>query len=411
MRIIFDGAYGIKSFGDDAPLISLVSYFKNKFEKLDAVVVSRNSDENPYARYGIRSIPGIEYDAKADSIGRWFRGFNVDDDRSDLKNLYNELKGSQLLVLGAGNFINDYTIDLVRGPLPRLLIMHLLARMVSVPIYWFGMSAGPINTELGRRYAYLASTLASKITLRDEYSYKLLQRIGISRDMKVVPDVVYAFPVNTLPVKDKFSAYKEAHKNKNGVIAISVRGVSESMGMSYGNFIVAMAELCDRLVSIYGMSVLFIPQCIYDKGEKIEDDRFVASQIIEKTKLKDNMHSVDDDINAEDCISLYKNSKAAICLRLHGNVFAVKNSVPTVGISYNPKVLSFYKFISLDNCCIDLKEFQIYSVINLVSFVQKNKAAFHLAAKKLENDGKAALEAYGELAVSCIYEGVAKDFS
>ncbi len=96
-------------------MLVLVDLLREKLGDVDAVVVARHAGEDQYSRYGIRSVNGLEYETKEQSIGKWFRGFNPDDDETDLCQLYSEIASSDLLVLGAGNFLVDYTIDLLKA--------------------------------------------------------------------------------------------------------------------------------------------------------------------------------------------------------------------------------------------------------------------------------------------------------
>src|SRR4030042_4013473 len=132
-KVSFAGAYGIHSQGDDAALIVMVEGLRQRIGPFDGVVITRHAQENPYAQYSLRSVQNIEYDNKPESIGKWFRGFNYSDDRSHLELLQEEISSSDLLVLGAGNWLVDVTIDLLRGPIPYLMILTLMAKMSGIP--------------------------------------------------------------------------------------------------------------------------------------------------------------------------------------------------------------------------------------------------------------------------------------
>jgi colanic acid/amylovoran biosynthesis protein len=119
-KVSFAGAYGIRSQGDDAALLALVEGLRRRIEHFDGVAIARHAQENPYATYGLRSVQNIEYEHKSESIGKWFHGFNYGDDRDHLKLLQEEIGSSNLLVLGAGNWMVDVTIELLRGPIPYL---------------------------------------------------------------------------------------------------------------------------------------------------------------------------------------------------------------------------------------------------------------------------------------------------
>ena len=122
-KICFAGAYGIRSQGDDAALVVLIEELRHRIGSFEGVVIARHASEDHYSRYGLRSVQNMEYDSKAESEGKWFRGFNPSDEKEDLCMLQNELATSDLLVLGAGNFLIDYSIDLLKGPIPYLLLL------------------------------------------------------------------------------------------------------------------------------------------------------------------------------------------------------------------------------------------------------------------------------------------------
>lgn len=128
-KICFGGAYGIRSCGDDAALVQMARMLEARIGRFDGVVISRHADENPYEDLGLRVIPGLEFESASDAAGKWFRGFNPDDDRADLRALRDEIAGSDLLILGAGNAFIDITIDVLRGPVPLMTVLCALAKM------------------------------------------------------------------------------------------------------------------------------------------------------------------------------------------------------------------------------------------------------------------------------------------
>lgn len=398
-KIIFDGAYGIKSFGDDAPLIVMAKFLRKKLGEIDAVVVNRHPEEGAYDDYGIRSIAGVEYESKEESIGKWFRGLNVDDEHDDLCALFSEVESSDLLVLGAGNFLVDYTIDILKGPVPRFLLMSLMAQMAGVPIFWYGISVGPLTTKMGRDMARLAARFASCITVRDEKSVGELRDLGIMSKIHQLPDVVYGFDCPPAGHALKFSAYREAHSKGRKVIAISLRALPGGIGLSTDDYMRLMAQLCDGLVEKYGVNILFVPQCIYTHGNSIEDDRNIAKVVMALTIRKDHLFSVNEDMDAYDCLSLYEGAFAAVCTRLHGCVFSVKNGVPTIGLNYNPKVSEFFRWIECDHFVLDILGLNVLEIMEKLNLSLKSHGEIIHAAKKINNIGRLTVADYVENAI------------
>ena len=66
------------------------------------------------------------------------------------------------MIVGAGNFLVDYSIDILKGPVPIFLILSLMAKMAGTQIFWFGISVGPLNTRLGKKMSFLSGILVDK---------------------------------------------------------------------------------------------------------------------------------------------------------------------------------------------------------------------------------------------------------
>lgn len=401
-KVIFEGAYGLKSFGDDAPLIVLVDLLRANLGEVDAVVITRHTQDDDYSAYGIRSIPGLEYETKKQSEGKWFRGFNPNDDKEDLCELYKEIESSDLLVLGAGNFLVDYTIDILKGPVPRFLLLSLMAEMTGTPIFWFGMSVGPLKTKIGMDMSRLAASLATVITVRDEKSLGELNRLTVTKSASLLPDAAFGLVIPPMGHGLKFSAYRNAHTDGRPVIAISVRSMPGGLSLSTKDYISLMARTCDRLIEVFNCNLLFIPQCCYEFGNYDEDDRNVAKEIIKFCKNEKNLFTVEEKINAYDCLSLYEKANTAICTRLHGNVFSLRHGVPTIGINYNPKVLEFYKWLGCEEYVLDIDSLCENSIIDKLSLACDNSGLFAKKSNKIIEVGIPAINRYAELAIAAM---------
>lgn len=399
---MFDGAYGIRSFGDDAPLIVLVELLRQRLGEIDGVVVNRHVHDYDYSDYGLRSISGLEYQTKEQALGKWFRGFNPDDEREDLCQLYHEIEASDLLVLGAGNFLVDYTIDILKGSIPRFLVMSLMAEMTGTPIFWFGMSVGPLSTKIGRDMSRQAARMAAVITVRDEKSMVELDHLGVKKESILMPDAALGLKLPDKGHGMKFLAYRNAHSSGEPVIAISVRSMPSGAGLSSNEYIKLMAETCNCLVKKYSCNVIFIPQCPYEFGSYAEDDRNIAAEIIKCSDKKTKLFSVEEQMNADDCLSLYEGAIGAVCTRLHGNVFSIRHGVPTVGLNYNPKVLEFYKWLGCEEYALELEDINEAKIVDALDDAFKRRDIFTKSAEIIMSDSIPVLGKYADYAIAAM---------
>ncbi len=119
-------------------------------------------------------------------------------------------------------------------------------------------------------------------------------------------------------------------------------------------------------------------------------------------ELKNNAFNVDDDIDLFDCLSLYQGAYAAICTRLHGNVFAALQDVPVIGINYNPKVLEFYKWIGFDEFSIDINDLNSNTITNKLNKLIQIREKFIYNARARLKLANSEIEKYADIAVECL---------
>ncbi|MBI2353860.1 MAG: polysaccharide pyruvyl transferase family protein [Deltaproteobacteria bacterium] len=385
-KVVFAGAYGIQSQGDDAALVVMYKELCQYFPGLEGVVVCRHAGEDLYAPYGMRSVPNFEYASKSESVGKWFQGFNFSDDRTNLCRLYREICESNLLVLGAGNALVDYSIDLLRGPIPYFVILTLMAHMAGTPVMWFGISVGPLRTDYGRDLTRMAARLANIITVRDERSIDELRGLDFNGEITLLPDPVLGLePVGAGDPKQQ-RIIAEANNRGGPLVALSVRNIPDSPELSSNHYLDVMATVCDRLAAEKKATLLFVPQCTYSHGNPLEDDRQVAVEVVRRMKMSDNALVVQDHLSIRETQGLYAGASVALCTRLHGNVCAAIEGVPTVAVSYNPKVASFMQWLGCPELVVTPAIFSINQLMARLDhvFEERDQLAQHMRRRTAE---------------------------
>ena len=405
-RIVFAGAYGIQSQGDDAPLLVMTSMLRETYGQFDGVVVSRPPGGAEYSALGLRSVANFEYATKAESLGKWFRGFNPEDDRTDLLKLESEIAGSDLLVLGAGNALVDQCFDLLRGPVPYFLALTLMARMSGVPVMWYGLSIGPLRTPMGRKYARLCLDLAASVTVRDAKSVVVARDIGYQGSCKQLPDPVLGLtaPAST-PCSPKVLAWwRQAHDTSADVVAVSVRALPPGC-MSHEEWVGQMAALLDTLHELHGLRPLFIPQCTYSHGGPLEDDRVVAEQVVAAMKHGDCAVQVKEHLSVDECLSLYAGARLALCTRLHGVVFAAMNGIPVVAFGYHPKVEEFMHWLKQPEQIVPLETPDIEHWLGCAGKALAMEQADRRRMIERVKEGRNQVQEYGRIASALLAQG------
>ncbi len=402
-RVMFAGAYGIQSQGDDAPLLVMARMLREKIGPFDGVVVSRPPGGAEYSAYGLRSVPNFEYASKADSLGKWFRGFNPDDDKADLVALEQVLASSDLLVLGAGNALIDLSIDILRGPVPYFLILTLMAKASGVPILWYGLSIGPLHTMMGQKYARLCLDMASAVTVRDTSSVSVAQKIHYDGMCEVLPDPVLGLPTPAAePTSPRAQAWwNKAHTQKRGVVAVSLRWLPAGC-MSHEDWVHSMATVLDTLYEKHDLCPLFIPQCTYQHGGPLEDDRTIAEQVSAAMRHDDQAVIITDQLDVEETLSLYAKARLGLCTRLHGVVFASMNGVPVVAFGYNPKVAGFMEWLGQKNAVVPVLAAAPDNWLRLAeAALGKSNLEMNTILERIEQ-GRRQVARYGDIAATLV---------
>ena len=104
------------SAGDDAPLEVMTRLLRKKLnDKVHFTVLGRHQDKQFEKDYRVKVVRNFEYDTKRQSAGRWLKGFNPDDSVAEVERILDLYSRADLLILGAGNFLNEHCKGLLKG--------------------------------------------------------------------------------------------------------------------------------------------------------------------------------------------------------------------------------------------------------------------------------------------------------
>jgi polysaccharide pyruvyl transferase WcaK-like protein len=109
------------------------------------------------------------------------------------------LRRVRVLVIGGGGQISDHFEGIWGFPL-QLFAWSLLARCAGAQILVLNVGAGPLNLPASRMLFRWTLRLATYRSHRDERSRRLLEEIGLTDPVPVVPDLVFAWKPATTAV-------------------------------------------------------------------------------------------------------------------------------------------------------------------------------------------------------------------
>jgi polysaccharide pyruvyl transferase CsaB len=279
--VVISGAYGMDNAGDDEVLGAILAQLRAIDGAMPIMVLARQPEKTAL-RFGVSTAHLFRLWQWLPALGR-----------------------ARLFISGGGTLLQDVTS---RRNLLYYLFTIWAAYRRGCGVMLYGCGVGPISWPLGRRLtARILNSCAQVITLRDGDSLALLQAMGVSGPaLYLAADPALNGPVTGLTPKPQL-------------------GVAVRPWPGFEGHIPALAQAVRYAWERYGLQPLFL--CFAPQDEA------PARKIMEE--LSDVPCAVTRDVAALGAVSL------VLSMRLHGLVFALRDEIPAVGVSYDEKVKSF----------------------------------------------------------------------
>lgn len=307
--VIISGAHGMGNIGDEAALSGILSDLRSLDSSMPICVLSRNPKETA-ARHGVNSIHSFNLPALWSALGK-----------------------SSLFISGGGTLIQD--ISSTRSLLYYLLCLRL-AKKRRCAVMMYGCGIGPVRKKGNRRRAArVINRCADAITLRDGDSLEELKALGVSAP-EIIPAIDPALFIEDMDKSELDSLLRSCGlKGGERYVCFCLRPWE-----GFSHMAVLFASAADYAFERHGLKSVFLPM-------NHSEDAALAENI---TALCSHSPIIlDRSFSAAEAAGLISRMDVLVGMRLHALVFAAKNAVPTVGISYDPKVAAFLKYIGRSN--------------------------------------------------------------
>jgi polysaccharide pyruvyl transferase CsaB len=304
MNFLLSGYYGFGNAGDEAVLAAILDHLGERVPDGSRFIVTAG---DPAATIALHGNSRHHVDAVP---------------RQHPRQLVQAIKACDVFISGGGSLLQDVTS--LRNIVYYTSLIRL-ARLSRKPVMIYAQGVGPLIRPLSQKLARAAVQSARAITVRDEDSKRLLQRIGVQRKIEVTADPVWALTPAT---------YSRQHTGDNTRAA---NGAAPTWGISLRPW--PGYEYDPQHSSVIADGLRHARQSINARF------RFLPMQGSTDRDILYGLYEAGHD-EIVDTSGLHPREVMAECgrcdvmiaMRLHALIFAAAQRVPCVAINYDPKV-------------------------------------------------------------------------
>ncbi|OGI19219.1 MAG: polysaccharide pyruvyl transferase CsaB [Candidatus Melainabacteria bacterium RIFOXYA2_FULL_32_9] len=292
-NILISGYYGFDNFGDDAILHTLLHNLRTNFKNCQITVISKNPAK-------------IKQDYDVNSVYTF-----------DYKEIIKQMKSTDLYISGGGSLLQDITSI---KSLFYYLALIFLAELFKIKTCIYAQGIGPIKSKLGKILTGIILKKVDLITVRDQQSKEFLDKLGIK-------SYLTADPVWNIDLKNM---------NKSNLVLNTEK---RKVGIQLRDWYLLNNEKLEYLVEAINLNFDDNYQLILISLQDSHDLE-VTKKFNEILKLKNPNFDIHlaSNLSISSSISLISQLDYIIAMRYHASLIAIKSSIPTLAISYDPKV-------------------------------------------------------------------------
>ena len=335
--VLICGSYGHGNAGDEAILEAIIAAFRRREPDVPITVLSRSPEETE-KRHGVTAIYKFNMPAVFAAMAR-----------------------ARLFISGGGSLIQDATSS---RSLYYYLFTIMAAKILGCRVIMYGCGIGPVSRGHNRRLARMViDSFADSITLREEDSLRELRSFGVKHPrMQVSSDPALTLERAADSEVDTAMESLGLEKDKKYICIVPRKwpGFEEKAE--------CFALCADAIHEEMGYETLFLS--IDHKNDAL------AAELIAK-RMRSPGTIARDVFPARLTMGILSRMEGVISMRLHGLIFSAGQGVPVTGVSYDPKVNAFLRYIGQDSC-IDLAE------LTAPRLIEETKSSLSMPQEELQ---------------------------
>jgi polysaccharide pyruvyl transferase CsaB len=299
------GSYGGNNMGDEAILQSIITQINDSFDA-EIVVFSRDPDDTMNRHKVHRAVP--------------VRSLSRKESLAEIKNL-------DVLIVGGGGILYDHEVK-------TYLREAQLAHEEGIPIMIYAVGAGPLKDPQSQALVREALGTASVITVRDKSSMKILEEIGVNKDIIVTADPAFLMKPEDIQID---FLHQEGIRKGRKLIGMSVREPGKAApDIKEEHYQDILANAADYMIDRYDAHIVFVPM-----ERKTAFDLHQSHSVVAKMIWPQFASILEGEYSPGQLMSLMKSFEFVVGMRLHFLIFAALQQVPFVPLPYSSKVSGF----------------------------------------------------------------------
>ncbi len=357
-KLLIAGYFGFGNTGDEAILAAMLQDIRELQPDL-AIVVMSGDPANTKISHQVEAIA-------------W----------SDQAQIVSAIKLCDFVILGGGGLFHDYwgfdqetILTSKHNGLGFYSSIAMLASIFDKPLMLYAVGIGPLISAMGKFATRAIAERASFISVRDPQSRKELLSLGIADELiHVTSDPVFGWRTSESDIQ-----IKGADIQADPVLGVALRNWDVEVNPEHWEQEIAAA--LDHFLNLHKQSrVIFIP--FQDQAETLLDDYGISARIQSLLVHSNRTNIIRESDSFSEKAALISRCDLILGMRLHALIFAIKSSVPAVGLSYDPKISLVMAQAGIKEYALDLSEITAQNLSNLLDAAYQDRRRLSLHLRK-----------------------------
>jgi polysaccharide pyruvyl transferase CsaB len=313
LRIGISGSYGGMNLGDEAILDGILNELRATVAA-DVTVFSRNPSDTLSRHKAERAV----------AVRQLTR-----------KEITPEVQNLDLLILGGGGILYDRDAE-------TYLREVFLAQEFGIPVMIYAISAGPLTKPTARQAVQTALNASAIVTVRDREGYRLLEDVGVTREIHLTADPALLLKPEELPIE---AMKAEGVQFDRHLVGFSVREPGPAApDIDPEEYYALLANAADFVVERLDTDVVFVPMETTD----IQHSHAVVAHM----KNAERGEILRKQYSPEQILDLMGRFEFAIGMRLHFLIFAALSGTPFTALPYASKVMGLLEDLGMETSAL-----------------------------------------------------------